>query len=678
MQIKTLFLILLIAAILGCQSKNTTEIKDPLIDHRDTSINPGVDFYNYANNGWFKVNPIPASESTNGIFLTIEDSVNSLLRLVCENSAKDKQAPKGSNKQKIGSFFRTGMDTLAIEKAGIKPLEEEFKKIAQINDLSSLIQVIGEMHMYYASPGFRFNVSQDDKNSSKNACQLNQGGLGLPDRDYYFNSDERTVRIRQEYSNHISKMFQLIGDEPALAEKNCKAIISLEIRLAKASRKIEDLRDPDKNYNKFTIAQFNKITPSIDWNNLLLNLGLKKVDSVIVGQPEFFKQLDRELKATSMDDWKTYLRWNLINKFSSYLNKALDNQDFYFYETILSGTTEQQPRWKRVVEQTENSLGEIVSQEYVANYLPENSKEKLVEIGNNIKDVFREHIKNLDWMTETTKIKALQKLEKVQMKLGYPDKWRDYSSLEVDDDFYVLNIMRANKYRYNYNIQKYGKPVDRTEWGMTAETYNAYYNPSNNEICIPSCNIIVPGFIGMEPDDAVLYAIIGGSTFAHEITHGFDDQGRKYDENGNLNNWWTTEDSIRFTQRSKLLAQQFDNYIAVDSMHVRGEATLGENIADLGGVVMGLEAFKKTHQYKSGKKINGLSPVQRYFLGYAYAWMVNRRKEALARQIMTDVHSPAQFRVIGPIVNINDFYEAFDIKPTDPLYRDEKSRIKIW
>ncbi len=678
MHIKSLFLILFVAGMMACQSKKNVDVKDPLVDHRDTSIKPGVDFFNYANNGWFKTHPIPASESTNGIFLTIGDSVNSLLRVICENSAKDKQAQKGSSKQKIGSFFRTGMDTVAIEKAGIKPLEEEFKKIDNISDVKSLIQVISSMHTYFASPVFSFYVGQDAKNSSINICQLNQGGLGLPDRDYYFNTDDRTAKVRTEYNNHVTKMFQLIGEEQTLAEKHCKAVVTLETKLAKASRTIEDLRDPDKNYNKYSIAQFNKMTPTIDWNEVFKNLGLSKVDSILVGQPEFFMIFDKELKTTSLDDWKTYLRWNLINTFASSLNKAIDDQNFYFYYTVLSGATEQKPRWKRMVEQTEGLLQEIVSQEYVANYLPKGAKEKLVEIGKNIKDVFREHIKNLDWMSAETKIKALQKLEKVQMKLGYPDKWRDYSNLSVEDDVFVLNIMRANKYHYDYNIQKYGKPVDRTEWDMTAETYNAYYSPTNNEICVPACNIIVPDFVGMEVDDAVLYAIIGGSTFAHEITHGFDDQGRKYDENGNLNNWWTKEDSIKFSERSQALVKQYNEYIAVDSLHVRGEATLGENIADLGGVVMGLEAFKKTEQYKSGKTINGLTPTQRYFLGYAYAWMVNRRKEALARQIMTDVHSPAKFRVIGPVVNINDFYEAFNIKPTDPLYRDEKSRIKIW
>jgi putative endopeptidase len=680
MKFQYIVVLAVVLTLLSCQKQKTkiAEVRDPLVEHRDTTINPGKDFFNYANGVWFKNNPIPSSESTNGIFLTIGDSVNTLLRVICEKAARDSQAVKGSNQQKIGSFFNTGMDTATIEKLGVTPLNDEFKKIEQIKDIKSVVEMTAYMHTFFVHPMFRFYVGQDDRNSSKNACQLIQGGLGLPDRDYYFNTDERTTKIRDEYVKHLSKMFQLLGEEVSIADKHSKAVMQLETRLAKSSRTMEELRNPVRNYNKMTIAQLEKLTPAMKWTELFKVMGLNQVDSVIVGQPEFFQQINKELKTTSIEDWKTYLRWNLINTFAWSLNQAYDKQDFYFYETVLRGTTEQKPRWKRIVEQTEGSLEEIVSQEYVANYLPKNAKEKLIEIGKNIKDVFREHITNLDWMSPETKAKALNKLEKVQMKLGYPDKWRDYSNLQIENDAWVLNIMRVNKYHYNYNIQKYGKPVDRTEWGMTAETYNAYYSPSNNEICIPACNIIVPGFKGMEPDDAALYAIIGGSTFAHEITHGFDDQGRQYDENGNLHNWWTNEDSVKFTERTKLLVDQFNGYVVVDSLHIRGEATLGENIADLAGVVMGLEAFKKTEQFKSGKAINGLSPLQRYFLGYANAWMVNRRKEDLARQIMTDVHSPAQYRVIGPVVNINEFYEAFNVKPTDPLFREEKLRAKIW
>jgi putative endopeptidase len=407
------------------------------------------------------------------------------------------------------------------------------------------------------------------------------------------------------------------------------------------------------------------------------NLGIQNPDSIIIGQPEFFSGFEKSLKNYSIEEWKTYLRWNLINTYSDYLSKPFVDQNFYFYYTVLEGVPEMRPRWKRVVDQTDGSLGELIGQVYVAEYLPKGTKEKLLEIGENIRKVYAERIKNLDWMGEATKKKALQKLSKIYMKVGYPDKWKDMSSLQTDRNSYAGNIKRVIEWRYNYRISKYGKPVDRTEWGMTPQTYNAYYSPSNNEICVPACNIMVPGFEGRLPDDAVLYGIIGGSTFGHEITHGFDDQGSKYDAMGNLNEWWTKEDREKFVAKTKLIVEQFDEY-KVDSLHVNGENTQGENIADLGGVVMGLEAFKKTKQYKDDIEIAGLTPVQRYFLAYAYAWMVDKRIEAQKRQIMTNEHAPEQFRVLGPLSNMVEFYDAFDVQEGDPMWRPAKKRAEIW
>ena len=676
------FLSALAAAIIfsSCENSNVSseaKITDPLIAHIDSSIKAGEDFFLYANGKWFKENPIPASETGNGIFLMVNDSVNNVIRLICESNANESNLQKGSNKQKIGDFFFSGMDTASIDKLGISPLNEDLKKIDAIKTKEDVLVSIAHLHTMFVQPLFRFGVTRDDKISSKYAVFIAQGGLGLPERDYYFNEDGRTKNIREEYVKHISKIFQLIGSSAADADKNSNNIMRLETSLAKASRTIEELRDPYKNYNKMTVAEADKLCPSINWKQMTAMLGIQNADTLIAGQPEFFKQADDVLKSVSADVWKAYLKWNLVNTYAAYLSKDFDEANFNFYYRILSGQKEQQPRWKRAVEETENNLEQIVSQEYVANYLPKETKEKFIQLADNLMEVYAEHIKKLDWMSDATKQKALNKLGKVNKKLGWPDKWKDFSALDIDRASYCANVMRARSWHYYENVNHFGKPVNRTEWGMTPETYNAYYEPTLNEICIPGCNVIVPGFSGI-PDDAVIYGVIAGSTFGHEITHGFDDQGRQYDADGNLKGWWTNEDSAKFAQRAKLLADQYSAYTVLDSLHVRGKATLGENIADLGGAVMGFEAFKKTEQYKQNQIINGLTPAQRYFMAFAYSWMMQRTPEAQANRIMTDVHSPPQYRVDGPLSNMKEFYEAFGIKPGDKMYRDDSMRVVIW
>ncbi|MBL7887379.1 MAG: M13 family metallopeptidase [Flavobacterium sp.] len=670
--------IVLFAILLASCSKKETAFVDPLLTNRDTTVNPADDFFQYANGGWFKRNPIPATERSNGIFRMIQDTIDKQIKNICEEAAKDDDALKGSNKQKIGDFYASGMDSLAINKAGIKPLKQELARINSVIDVQGVLATMAYMHTVGAHPGFGFYVGQDDKNSSKNALFFSQGGLGLGQRDYYFNTDEPTVKIRNEYVKHLQKMMELSGEKAEVASKSANVIMKIETDLAKASRKIEALRDPLKNYNKMSVAQFSALTPNIPWDKMLVSLRVKNADSVIVGQPEFYKALNVMLQSYSVEDWKTYLKWDLVNTYAGYLDKSFEEQNFYFYSTVMSGVKEQRPRWKRIVEQTNSSLGELIGQVYVEEYLPKGSKEKLLEIGNNVRDVYAEHIKKLDWMSEATKKKALYKLSKVVMKVGYPDKWKDMSSVIIERNSYCKNVISVNQWYYNDMASKYGKPVDRTEWGMFPQTYNAYYNPSNNEICVPACNIIVPGFEGRMPDDAVLYGIIGGSTFGHEITHGFDDQGSQYDDKGNLKNWWTAEDLKKFNAKTKLIVQQFNKYNVVDNKFVNGDATQGENIADLGGVVMGYEAFKKTKQFKNNEKISGLTPNQRYFLSYAYAWMVNTNKEALAQQVMTDVHSPAKFRIIGPLSNLKEFYETFNVKPNNKMFVPENERVVIW
>ncbi|MGC4041343.1 MAG: M13 family metallopeptidase [Flavobacterium sp.] len=679
MQLKTKLTISMLSAVMAIScNKKEMEHEDPLITNRDTTIVPGDDFFHYANGSWFKKHPIPSSESSNGIFRTIGDTINAQIKDICEKSAANKDAAKGSNEQKIGDFYASGMDTLAIEKAGLKPLAATFAKIDAIKDVPTLMTTMGYLHTIGSGPAFSFYVSQDDKISSKNALFFSQGGLGLGQQEYYFNTDAETVKIRTEYVKHIQKMMELTGNDAVTAQKSAATIMKLETELAKNSRKLEALRDPIKNYNKMTLAEFKAGTPSIAWESVLGELGIKKADTVIVGQPEFYKGLDKALKAYSIDDWKVYLKWDFVNSYAGYLNNAIEKQNFYFYSTVMNGVKEQKPRWKRIVEQTDGSLGELIGQVYVDKYLPKGSKEKLLEIGNNIRDVYAEHIKKLDWMSEETKKKALFKLSKIVMKVGYPDKWKDMSSVTINRNAYFANVMSVNKWAYNDMVSKYGKPVDRTEWGMYPQTYNAYYNPSNNEICVPACNILVPGFEGRMPDDAILYGIIGGSTFGHEITHGFDDQGSQYDDKGNLKDWWTAEDKAKFQQKTKAIVAQFNKFEPLKGKFVNGDATQGENIADLGGVVMGFEAFKKTAQYKNNEKISGLTPEQRYFLAYGYAWMVQAKDESIARQLMSDVHSPAQFRIIGPLMNIPEFYKAFNVKPGNKMYVPEKDRVVIW
>ena len=608
----------------------------------------------------------------------IQDTINAQVRNVCESSAAITNSEKGSNKQKIGDFFFSGMDSVTLNKDGIAGLKNELDKIDGITDLKGLVKSAALIHSISGSPLFAFWISQDDKISSKNAIFFWQGGLSLPDRSLYFDKDARAVMIRQKFTEHLANMFKIMGYDGVSAGIAADHHMKLETAMAKVSRKREDTRDPLKNYNKISFKKLEETTPNIDWTVFTENTGLKGVDTVVIGQPEYLTALNGYLKSFSLTDWKNYLKYHLIRGTAQYLDDKTYLESFSFYSTTMRGIQEPKPRWKRVVQQTNNALGELIGQVYVNEYLPKGTKEKLEEIGNAIKTVYAERIKQLGWMSESTKQKALKKLSTVIMKVGYPDKWKDLSKLQIDRSSYLHNVMNANQWEFNYMISKYGKPVDRTEWNMYPQTYNAYYNASNNEIVVPGCNILVPGYERVLADDALLYSIIGGSTFGHEITHGFDDQGSKYDEKGNLHNWWTKEDSIRFFTRTKIIVNQFDKYIAVDSLHINGELTQGENIADLAGVMMGYEAFRKTNQYMNKEIIAGLNPSQRFFLGYALAWMINDRPEAIANQVRSNEHSPARFRVLGPLSNMPEFYTSFGIKKGDAMWRPDSLRVRIW
>ncbi|MEI6575274.1 MAG: M13 family metallopeptidase [Bacteroidota bacterium] len=651
---------------------------DTMASHIDSTVKAGDDFFDFANGKWFKANPIPASEQGNGLWQLIQDTINSQIRKVCVSSAATIDAAKGSNKQKIGDFYHAGMDSVTLNQAGISGIKADLDRIDAIKDLNGLLTEAAFIHSVSGSPIFGFYVSQDDRISSKNAVFLGQAGLSLPDRSFYFDTDAQAKAIRVKFVSHLANMFQIMGYTAPVAMKSAENMMKLETAIAKTSRKREDTRDPLKNYNKMTLASLSKTTPNINWSVFFSATGLKQVDTVIVGQPEFLTAVNGYLKSFPLEDWKSYLKFHLVRGLARNLDDKTYHEVFSFYSTTLRGVKEPKPRWKRVVEETDKSLGELIGQVYVDEYLPKGTKEKLVEIGNNIKSVYADHIKALDWMSETTKVKALKKLNAVIFKVGWPDKWKDLSLLTVDRSSYVKNAMASNKFWFDYMVKKYGKPVNRNEWDMEPQSYNAYYNPSNNEIVVPGCNILVPGYEGKLADDAILYSIIGGSTFGHEITHGFDDQGCKYDEYGNLNNWWTPRDSALFYAKTKLIVKQFSNFIAVDSLHINGELTQGENIADLGGIIMGYEAFKKTAQFRNKEIIAGLNPDQRFFLGYAMAWMINERPEAIANQVRSNEHSPAKFRVLGPLSNMPEFYNTFGVKQGDKMWTADSLRVKIW
>lgn len=663
--------------LLSCSTKNTVNRTDPLVAHIDTSVKPGNDFFDYANGKWLKDHKIPASESYIGIFQIVHDTIDAEVHDICVSAAKAKDEKKGSDKQKIGDFYYSGMDSVSLNKKGISELKNDLEKIDDIKNTDQLIGMSAYIHKVSGSPMFAFGVGQDDKLSDKNAVFIWQGGLSLPDRSYYFDKDGRADTIRIKFVKHLKKMFMRLGYNKAAAGRSAKSVMQLETAIAKVSRKREETRIAEKNYNKMGFDQLLKLTPAIDWPLFTKDVGLNNVDTVIVGQPEFITALNGYLKSFPLSVWKDYLKYHYIRGLASYMDDSTYMDVFRFYGTVLRGIEKPRPRWKRVTNRTNYSLGDLVGKVYVKEYLPRGTKEKLLEIGNSIKSVYAERIKHLDWMSEATKERALKKLDAMNMKLGYPDHWKDMSSLQVDRSSYVKNVMRANLWHYEYMISKYGKPVDRTEWDMEPQTYNAYYSTSNNEIVIPGCNIIVPGYERKMADDAVLYGIIG-ATFGHEITHGFDDQGSKYDAKGNLHNWWTTQDSIKFYAKTRKIVKQYDNYIAVDSLHINGKMTQGENIADLGGVTMAFVAFKKTPQYKNNKMIDGFTPAQRFFLGYALGWMLKERPETIANQVKSDVHSPEKFRVNGPLSDMPEFYKAFDVKPGDAMWRPDSLRVKIW
>jgi putative endopeptidase len=668
-----LFIALLAFVATAC---NTSKQRDILAENIDTTINPADDFFAYANGFWLKHNPIPGDETSWGIGQLVNEEIYSR-KLKINEAAAAKSNAKGIDQQ-IGDFWKAAMDTVAIEKQGLSPLQAELTAIQNTTDLPSLLNQAAKMHAYGVGVFFGEGVSQDAKNSELMSYQLWQGGLGLPSRDYFFNTDERSVKIKMAYTPYVKTIFTLMGTESSIADKKAQAIVAFEEALAKNSRKLEALRDPYANYNKMSIAQLNKLTSAINWQSIIATIGLKKVDTIIVGQPEFLVALNALLKSTDIQTLKDYMSFHLVNDYASYLSAAFANAKFDFYGKVIRGAKAQRPRWKRVLDAEEGAMGEALGQLFAKEYFNETAKKRYEDMVENVRDAYKARIEKLTWMTDSTKQKALAKLSAITKKVGYPEKWKDFSSLKIDASSFALNMMRSNAWWNTYSLSKYGKPVDRTEWDMTPQTYNAYYNPSNNEIVLPAGIFTVPGFRDEELDDALVYGYAAASTIGHEITHGFDDEGRQFDAKGNLKNWWSTTDEEQFTQRAQKLVNQFSNMIAVDTMHINGKQTLGENLADLGGLLIGLDAFKLTDAYKAGKSISGYTPLQRFFLGYALGWMYSYREESIASQIVTDVHAPAKQRVNGPMPNIPEFYEAFKVTPNNKLYLPDSLRVQLW
>jgi putative endopeptidase len=577
----------------------------------------------------------------------------------------------------IGDFWTLAMDSAKIEADGLKPIQPLLDKVNAIADAKSLVTTVAELKKAGSHTLFAEGIYQDDKNSEQMAYFLWQGGLGLPEREFYFKSDSFTVNIREKYKDYIATILTLGGEDTAVAKTAATNVLALETSMALSSRKLEDLRDPYRNYNKMAIADLGKMNSVLDWKTFLTTSGVKNIDSVIVGQPEFFTAMDKALTTVPIADWKSYVKFNLLSDFANALPDTFSRASFNFNK-LLSGAKERKPRWKRSIQAAENVMGEMMGQLYVKEFFNETAKKRYEDMVEDIRAALKDRIGRLTWMSDSTKQKAYAKLASMKKKVGYPEKWKDFSGMEIGRESFVQNMINANTWWSNYNLNKLGKPVDRDEWTMYPQTYNAYYSASNNEIVLPAGIFTVPGYRDEELDDATVYGYAGASTIGHEITHGFDDQGRQYDEKGNLVSWWTANDEKEFNKRAEVMIKQFDEYEPLPGYHINGKATLGENIADLGGILLGIEAYKKTEEYKANKPVAGLTPMQRFFHGYALGWLGHYEEATQRNRLLSDVHSPGKYRVNGPFVDVDEFYTAFNVKPGDKMYRPDSLRVRIW
>lgn len=670
----------LACAILLCfaQSAYSAENSNNLVleaQTMDLKADPCTDFFQYANGKWLANNPIPSDRSTYGAYDEVTERNFTNLKAIVEAAAKESNR-KGPTRL-VGDFYQSGMDEAAIEKAGAKPLTGFLADIDAIDSRESLLKVLARQARAGMGPLFSFYVDQDARNTQRYIPQLAQGGIGLPDRDYYVKTDAKTRKIRAQYLAHVQRMFELLGDTPSQAATNAATVVHLETRLARASLTNVQIRDPQATYHLMDLKRFGTIDKRVAWPLYFDQLGLGDPGEFNVGEPKFFAEADRMLNDVPLAQWKVYLRWNVVHSLGSALSKQFVDANFDFYGRTLAGTKEIKPRWKRVLATIDNLTGEALGELYVEKYFGPKAKASALEMVDNIKQAMRDDINGLVWMTPETKKHALEKLDTLTVKIGYPDTWRDYSKLTIAPDDYAGNIMRANEFEFHRNLAKLGKPIDRKEWGMTPPTVNAYYNPTMNEIVFPA-GILQPPLFHVEADAAANYGNTG-ATIGHELTHAFDDQGRQYDASGNLKNWWTKEDEKNFLARITNIEKQFGEFNPIDQLHINGKLTEGENIADLGGLKIALQAFRNSAAGKAETgTLDGLNAEQRFFVAYGQSFREAIRPEALRLQLATDPHSPGKYRVLAPLANMPEFSRAFSCPAEHSPLRPAATRVDIW
>jgi putative endopeptidase len=642
----------------------------------DTTVSPAVDFFEYADGTWLKNTEIPAAFSGWGSFYVLRDNNLNKIKGILADLGTKADYPKGSSEQFVGDFYYTGMDSANIEKQGFKPIEKDLAEVNSITDLKGFYKELVYIQLGYSNPLFAFGSGADAKNSKQNIGQIEQSGLGLPDRDYYLKDDDNTKTIRDKYVSLLKESFVLIGYDADKAANAANSILALETQLAKASMSRVDQRDPQKIYHKMTVKELVSLSPDFEWNDYFTLTGVPEPGDINVAEPDFIKEISNIVKTTPVETLKEYLKWNIIRSAAPYLSDAFVQANFEFYGKALNGTKEMQPRWKRVLGTIDGHIGMELGKLFVKQYFPPNAKQRALELVHNLMASLKVRIENLQWMSPETKQKASEKLAAFTVKIGYPDKWKDYTGLDINRESYFGNILNASIFETKKDLAKIGKPVDKTEWGMTPQTVNAYYNPQNNEIVFPA-GILQPPFFDKDADDAINYGGIG-AVIGHEMTHGFDDEGRQFDADGNMKDWWTAQDGEKFDQRADRIVNQFDNYTAVDTLHVNGHLTEGENIADLGGINVSFDAFKSTEEFKGGKPIDGFTPAQRFFLSFANIWKIKDRPERLKLRVKVDPHSPEHYRVIGPLSNTPAFWDAFNVKPGDPMRMMDDKLVNIW
>ncbi|MBR9917523.1 M13 family metallopeptidase [bacterium] len=678
MKLNKIIILSLVLAACGSETEEKEKVKNegPVafdVSQIDSTIDPCDNFYKFAIGSWQKNNPVPSTESRWMAFNILDKANKEKLQGILENVKKKEGVEAGSEEQMIRDFYISALDTNNLKSEGLEVISPYIQMIDELSSKEELPKTFSKLSPLGVRTPLWFGVSRDEKNSERYITSLNQSGLSLPDRDYYLRTDEKSKTIREKYINHVHAMFEMSGMDVSDAGNK---VMDVESKLALSAWSRTQLRDPDANYNKNAVSEWDKKFRNISIRKTLDMYGLSEADTLIIGQPSYFNDLDKYIGNISIENWKAYLKWQVINSYANYLGDDFESEHFAFFATELRGTKEMKSRKERILNVLNGSLGEPLGKLYVKEYFPEESKEYMIEMIENLRSAYRDRIENLSWMSAETKKKALKKLNAFTYKIGYPDKWEDYSTLSITDKNYAENVMNARIWSYNDMISKLGQPVDKDEWFMNPQMVNAYYSSSGNEIVFPA-GILQPPFFHPTFDHAINYGGIG-AVIGHEFTHGFDDQGSKYDWNGNLNNWWTDEDRIAFDALATQLAKQYSSYSPIDTMHVNGRLTLGENIADLGGITLAYEALKKAYDGNYPEPIDGFTWQQRFFLGWANVWKGNITDEELRNRLITDPHSPAEYRGNGPLVNFDPYYEAFGACTEGAMYKPDSSRIKIW